>query len=77
MPRRRRNTYNYTYRVGRKVAHRGTTIRPEASRSGASSRSRPGGKLTVDGRAKTRDEARRELSVGSPGPGATFVEERA
>lgn len=42
-------TYNYTYRVGRKVSHRDITNDP----------ARPGGKPTVDGRAKTRAGARR------------------
>lgn len=53
-----RDTYNYTYRVGRKMSHRGITNDP-ARREREHQRSRPGGKLTVDGRAKTRAGARR------------------
>ena len=53
-----RNTYNYTYRVGRKIAHRGITNNP-ARREREHQRARPGGRLTVDGRAKTRNGARR------------------
>ena len=53
-----RDTYNYTYRVGRKVSHRGITNDP-ARREREHQRARPGGKLTVDGRAKTRAGARR------------------
>ena len=59
MPRRRRrNTYNYTYRVGRKVAHRGITKAPKR-RESEHRRALPSGKLTVDGRAKTGTGARR------------------
>ena len=54
----KRDTYNYTYRVGRRVSHRGVTNNP-ARREGEHRRSRPGGKLTVDGRAKTRRGALR------------------
>ena len=54
----RRNTYNYTFRVGRKVSHRGITDNP-ARRQREHRRARPGGKLTVDGRAKTRAGALR------------------
>lgn len=54
----RRNVYNYTYRVGRRVSHRGITNNP-ARRQAERRRARPGGKLTVDGRAKTRANARR------------------
>ena len=54
----RRNTYNYTFRVGRKVSHRGTTNNPKR-RQQEHRRVRPGGKLTVDGRAKTRTGALR------------------
>lgn len=53
-----RDTYNYTYRVGRKVSHRGITNNP-ARREREHQRARPGGKLTVDGRAKTRIGAKR------------------
>ena len=53
-----RDTYNYTYRVGRKVSHRGITNDP-ARREREHQRARPGGKLTADGRAKTRAGARR------------------
>ena len=52
-----RDTYNYTYRVGRKVSHRGITNNP-ARREREHQRMRPGGKLTVSGRAKTRTGAR-------------------
>lgn len=52
------DTYNYTYRVGRKVSHRGITNDP-ARREREHQRARPGGKLTVDGRPKTRAGARR------------------
>ena len=54
----RRDTYNYTYRVGRRIAHRGITNNP-ARREREHQRARPGGRLTVDGRAKTRASARR------------------
>ena len=53
-----RNTWNYAYRVGRKVAHRGVTSNP-ARRQSEHQRARPGGKLTVEGRAKTRAGALR------------------
>ncbi len=53
-----RNTYKYTYRVGRRVSYRGITNSP-ARREWELRRARPGGKLTVDGRAKTRADARR------------------
>ena len=53
-----RNTYNYTYRVGRKVSHRGITNNP-ARREREHQRVRPGGKLTVLGKAKTRLGAQR------------------
>ena len=53
-----RDTYNYTYRVGRKVSHRGITNDP-ARREREHQRARPGGKLTVNGRAKTRAGALR------------------
>ncbi len=53
-----RNTYNYTFRVGRKISHRGITKDP-ARREREHRRVRPGGKLTVDGPPKTRDEALR------------------
>ena len=49
----KRDTYNYTFRVGRKVSHRGISGNPER-RESEHRRARPGGKLTVDGRAKTR-----------------------
>ena len=48
-----RNTWNYTYRVGRRVSHRGISNNP-ARREREHQQVRPGGKLTVDGRAKTR-----------------------
>lgn len=48
-----RNTYNYTYRVGRRVSHQGITNNP--ARRGREYRLvRAGGKLTIDGNAKTR-----------------------
>ena len=53
-----RNTYNYTYRVGGKVSHRGITNDP-SRRQREHRRNRPGGKLTVNGRAKTRAGALR------------------
>ena len=53
-----RDTYNYTYQKGRKVSHRGITKDP-ARREREHQRERPGGKLTVDGRAKTRAGAQR------------------
>ena len=53
-----RDTYNYTYRVGRKVSHRGVTNDP-ARREREHQQARPGGKLTVNGRAKTRAGALR------------------
>ena len=56
--RRRRNTYNYTFRVGRRVARRGITNNPKR-REAEHRRVLPCGKLTVDGRAKTRTGARR------------------
>ena len=54
----KRNTYNYSYRVGRNVSHRGITNNPQR-REQEHQRVRPGGKLTVEGRAKTRDGALR------------------
>ena len=54
----RRNTYNYTFRVGRKVSHRGITKNPKR-RQQEHRRVRPKGKLTVNGRAKTRTGALR------------------
>ena len=46
-----RNKWNYTYRVGRRVSHRGVINNPARREH---YRARPGGKLTVEGRAKTR-----------------------
>ena len=57
----KRDTYNYTYRVGRRISHRGITNNP-ARREREHQRARPGGKLTVDGRARTRAGARRAES---------------
>ena len=54
----KRDTYNYTYRVGRRISHRGITNNP-ARREREHQQARPGGKLTVDGRAKTRAGALR------------------
>ena len=54
----KRDTYNYTYRVGRRVSHRGITNNP-SRREREHQRARPGGRLTIDGRAKTRAGARR------------------
>lgn len=60
----KRDTYNYTYRVGRKVSHRGITNDPERREREHRSK-RPGGKLTVEGRAKTRAGAlRAERNMG-------------
>lgn len=53
-----RNTFNYTYRVGRRISHRGITSNP-ARREREHRRARPGGKLTIDGRPKTRAGALR------------------
>ena len=53
-----RNTYNYTYRVGRKVSHRGMTNNP-SRREQEHRQAHPGGKLTAEGRAKTRAGALR------------------
>ena len=54
----RRNTYNYTFRVGRKISHRGITNNPRR-RQQEHRRVRPNGKLTINGRAKTRTGALR------------------
>ena len=54
----KRNTYNYSYRVGRKVSHQGITNNPKR-REGEHQQARPGGKLTVEGKAKTRKGALR------------------
>ena len=54
----RRDTFNYTYRIGHRVSHRGITNNPRR-REREHQRARPGGKLTVDGRVKTRGGARR------------------
>ena len=54
----RRNTFNYTFRVGRRVSHRGITNNP-ARRQREHRQARPGGRLTIDGRAKTRKGALR------------------
>ena len=54
----KRNTFNYTYRVGRKVSHRGITNNPER-REREHQNARPSGKLTVDGQAKTPAGAKR------------------
>ena len=53
-----RSTYNYTFRVGRRVSHRGITNDP-SRREREHRQFRPKGKLTVDGRAKTRAGALR------------------
>ena len=53
-----RYTYDYTYRRGRKVSHRGITNNP-TRREREHQRARPDGKLTVDGRAKTHVGAQR------------------
>ena len=58
MARQRRTTYNYTFRVGRKVSHRGITNNP-GRRQAEHRQVRLGGKLTVEGRAKTRKGALR------------------
>lgn len=49
----KRDTWNYEFRVGRKVSHRGISKNPE-ERGKQHQRVRPGGKLTKKGRAKTR-----------------------
>ena len=75
-----RDIYNYTYRVGRKVSHRGITNDP-ARREREHQRARPGGKLTVEGRAKTRAGARRaergrsggRARLGGTMPDAAYV----
>lgn len=54
----KRDTYNYTYREGRRVSHRGITNDP-VRREREHQQARPGGKLTVDGQAKTRAGALR------------------
>ena len=54
----KRDTFNYTLRVGRKVAHRGITNDP-ARREREHQQELPDAKLTVDGRAKTREGALR------------------
>ena len=54
----KRDTYNYTYRVGRSVSRRGITNNP-ARREAEHRRVRPSGKLTVQGGAKTRQGALR------------------
>lgn len=54
----KRDTYNYTYRKGHKVSHRGITNNPDR-RESEHQRARPGGKLKVDGRAKSRAGALR------------------
>ena len=54
----RRSTYNYTFRVGREVSHRGVTNNPKR-RQQEHRRVRPNGKLVVHGRAKTRAGALR------------------
>lgn len=54
----RRNAYNYTFRVGREVSHRGVTNNPKR-RQQEHRRVRTNGKLTVDGPAKTRAGALR------------------
>lgn len=46
--------WNYTYRVGRRVSHRGVINNPARREH---RRARPGGKLTVDGRDRTRRSA--------------------
>ena len=53
-----RDIQNYTYWGGRKVSHLGISKDP-ARRERDYRRVRPGGKLTVDGGAKTRAGARR------------------
>ena len=54
----KRDTYNYTFRVGRRISHQGVTNNP-SRRQREHRRVRPGGKLTVEGRAKTRAGALR------------------
>lgn len=52
----KRDTYNYTYRVGRKLSHREVINNPKR-REKEYQRNRPGGKLTVDGKAKPHEGA--------------------
>jgi len=47
-----RNTYNYAYQKGRRISHRGITRLTWQEREYR--RVRPGGRLTLDGNAKTR-----------------------
>ena len=53
-----RDAYHYTYRVGGRIAHRGITNDP-ARREKEHQRAEPGGRLTVEGKAKPRSGARR------------------
>ncbi len=53
-----RDTYNYNYRGGRKVSHRGTTNDP-THREREDQLAHPGGRLTVDSRGRTSIGARR------------------
>ena len=53
-----RDIYNYTYRVGRRASHRGIANDPDR-RGREHRRVGPGGKLTVNGKAKTRAGAPR------------------
>ena len=50
--------YHYTYRVGRLIAYRGITSLP-ARRERELQRARPGGRLTIDGRANARERSLR------------------
>ena len=52
------DTYTYTLGTGRKVSHRGNTNDP-ARRAVEHQQEQPGGKLTLEGRAKTREGALR------------------
>lgn len=53
-----RDTYNYTYRMGHKFSRRGIITNP-ARRERELQLARAGGKLTVDGRPKTRPVAQK------------------
>ena len=52
----KRTTYTYEYRVNRRVSHRGVTGNPKR-RLAEHRRRRPGGTMSIIGRAKTRQGA--------------------
>ena len=51
--RARRDTYNYRYMRNGRISHRGITNNPKRRQS-EHLRAHPGGKLIVEGKAKTR-----------------------